>query len=314
MVKQIKIFSGTSNRILTNQICQFLNMEPGKVDISRFKSGEIYVRYQEPLRTCDIFIVHSLSHPINENIVELLVMIDAAKRASAQTINLIIPYFGYARHARKKAPREPITAKMIADILTKVGADRVITVDLNSDAIQGFFKIPVDHLTVLDLMTQKLNSLNIPNPVVVSPDAARAKMTEVVASRLDVPFAIMINNKRQGSTSQVQVIGEVEGRTPIIVDDIIDTGRTVLNVVDELAARGANKAYVIASHGLLSDDCVTKLTDNSNIEHVMISDTIEHDLEGYPKFSILSMAEIFGTAVQIIAEGGSIDKLVNRKK
>ncbi|WP_342771438.1 ribose-phosphate pyrophosphokinase [Paenibacillus sambharensis] len=313
-MKQIKIFSGTSNRILTNQICQFLNMEPGKVDISRFKSGEIYVRYQEPLRTCDIFIVHSLSHPINENIVELLVMIDAAKRASAQTINLIIPYFGYARHARKKAPREPITAKMIADILTKVGADRVITVDLNSDAIQGFFKIPVDHLTVLDLMTQKLNSLNIPNPVVVSPDAARAKMTEVVASRLDVPFAIMINNKRQGSTSQVQVIGEVEGRTPIIVDDIIDTGRTVLNVVDELAARGANKAYVIASHGLLSDDCVTKLTDNSNIEHVMISDTIEHDLEGYPKFSILSMAEIFGTAVQIIAEGGSIDKLVNRKK
>ncbi|CAM4400822.1 ribose-phosphate diphosphokinase [Paenibacillus tarimensis] len=313
-MKQIKIFSGTSNRILTNQICQFLNMEPGQVDISRFKSGEIYVRYQEPLRTCDIFIVHSLSHPINENIVELLVMIDAAKRASAQTINLIIPYFGYARHARKKAPREPITAKMIADILTKVGADRVITVDLNSDAIQGFFKIPVDHLTVLDLMTQKLKSLNIPNPVVVSPDAARAKMTEILASRLDVPFAIMINNKRQGSTSQVQVIGEVEGRTPIIVDDIIDTGRTVLDVVDELTARGANKAYVIASHGLLSDDCATKLTNSPNIERVIISDTIQHDLEGYPKFSILGMAEIFGTAVQIIAEGGSIDKLVNRKK
>src|SRR5690606_24706049 len=132
-------------------------------------------KYQEPLRTCDIFLVHSLSHPINENLIELLVMIDAAKRASAQTINLIIPYFGYARHARKKAPREPISAKMIADILTTVGAHRVITVDLNSDAIQGFFQIPVDHLTVLDLMTQKLKSLAIPNPIVVSPDAARAK-------------------------------------------------------------------------------------------------------------------------------------------
>jgi ribose-phosphate pyrophosphokinase len=310
-VNQIKIYSGTSNRLLTDRICRFLNMELGQVEISRFKSGEIYVKYQEPLRTCDIFIVHSLSHPINENVVELLIMVDAAKRASAQTVNLIIPYFGYARHAKKKAPREPITAKMIADILTKVGADRVVTVDLNSDAIQGFFRIPVDHLTALDLMTQKLKSLNIPNPVVVSPDAARAKMTETLASRLNLPFAMMINTKR---TDQAQVIGEVEGRTPIIVDDIIDTGRTIINAVDELTKRGANKAYVIASHGLFSDDCVTKLTDHPNIEHVIVTDTIQHDLEHYPKFSVLSMAEIFGTAIQIISGGGSIDKLINRQK
>lgn len=310
----IKIFSGTSNRLLTERICEFLNMELGKLDISRFKSGEIYVRYQEPLRTCDIFIVHSLSHPINENLVELMIMIDAAKRASAQTVNLIIPYFGYARHARMKAPREPISAKMIADILTKVGADRVVTVDLNSDAIQGFFKIPVDHITALDLMTQKLISLQIPDPIVVSPDAARAKMTETLAGRLDAPFAISINSKRrEGSTLNMQIVGDVEGRTPIIVDDIIDTGRTVLNVVDELAARGAKKAYVIASHGLFSDDCISKLSDNENIEKVIVTDTIHHDIQNNPKFSVMSMAEIFGTAIRIIEEGGSIDKLVNRK-
>jgi ribose-phosphate pyrophosphokinase len=310
-VKQIKIYAGTSNRPLAERICQYLNMELGQVEISRFKSGEIYVKYQEPLRTCDIFLVHSLSHPINENLIELLIMIDAAKRASAQTVNLIIPYFGYARHAKKKAPREPITAKMIADILTKVGAHRVVTVDLNSDAIQGFFRIPVDHLTALDLMTRKLRSLNIPDPIVVSPDAARAKMTEIVASRLNVPFAMMINTKR---TDQAQVIGEVAGRTPIIVDDIIDTGRTVINAVDELTKRGANKAYVIASHGLFSDDCVTKLTEHPNIERVIVTDTIQHDLESQSKFSVLSMAEIFGTAVQIISDGGSIDKLINRQK
>ncbi len=310
-MNQIKIYAGTSNRPLAERICRYLNMELGQVEISRFKSGEIYVKYQEPLRTCDIFIVHALSHPINENLIELLIMIDAAKRASAQTVNLIIPYFGYARHAKKKAPREPITAKMIADILTKVGADRVVTVDLNSDAIQGFFRIPVDHLTALDLMTQKLKSLNIPNPIVVSPDAARAKMTETMASRLNVPFAMMINTKR---TDQAQVIGEVEGRTPIIVDDIIDTGRTVVNAVDELTKRGANKAYVIASHGLFSDDCVTKLTDHPNIAQVIVTDTIRHDLEGYPKFAIMSMAEMFGTAIQIISRGGSIDTLINRSK
>jgi ribose-phosphate pyrophosphokinase len=311
-VENIKIFSGTSNRPLAERVCQHLNKELGHVDISRFKSGEIYVRYTEPLRTCDIFIVHALSYPVNEHLVELMVMIDAAKRASAKTINLIMPYFGYARQSRKKAPREPIAAKMVADILTKVGAHRLITVDLNSDAIQGFFKIPVDHLTALDLMTQKLKSLDIPNPIVVSPDAGRAKMAETLANRLHAPFAIMIKDRQQG-TKRGQVIGDVMGRTPIVVDDIIDTGRTVINVVNELNQRGANPSYIIASHGLFSDDCTSKLSENPYIEQIIVTDTIHHQLEGNPKFTILSMAEIFGTAIQIITEGGSIDKLVNRK-
>ncbi len=311
-MEHIKIFSGSSNRPLAERICQHLEVELGQVDISRFKSGEVYVRYQEPLRTCDIFIVHSLSHPINEHLVELMVMIDAARRASARTVNLLIPYFGYARQAKKKAPRDAISAKMIADVLTSVGADRVITVDLNSDAIQGFFKIPVDHLSALDLMTQRINSLNITNPIVVSPDAGRAKMAERLANYLQAPFAIMIKGQPQEDAKTVQVIGDVNGRTPVIVDDIIDTGSTVLNVVNELHKRGAHASYICASHGLFSDHCIDKLNENPYIKQIIVTDTIQHNLEAYPKFTTLSMSRIFATAIQIITNGGSIDMLVNR--
>ncbi len=313
-MEQFKIFSGTSNKPLAEAICRYLNVELGQVDISRFKSGEIYVRYQESVRNNDIFIVHSLSHPVNENWVELMVMIDAAKRASAKTIHLMIPYFGYARQSRKKAPRQPISAKLVADVLTKVGAQRIITVDLNSDAIEGFFHIPVDHLTALDLIIHHIESLVIPNPIVVSPDAGRAKMAERLANRLHAPFAMLIRGQSHPhEAKKLQLVGDVEGLTPIIVDDIIDTGATVLNVVNELHQHGALPAYICASHGLFSGDCIHKLSDNPHIQQIMVTDTIHHQLEDNPKFKIKSMAEIFGTAIQIIMTGGSIDKLVNRK-
>lgn len=313
-MEQLKIFSGTSNRALAEAICQYLNIELGQVEISRFKSGEIYVHYMESIRNSDIFIVHSLSHPVNENLVELLVMIDAAKRASAKTVHLLIPYFGYARQSRKKTPRQPISAKLIADVLTEVGAQRMVTVDLNSDAIEGFFHIPVDHLTALDLMIQHIESLSIENPIVVSPDAGRAKMAERLASKLNAPFAMLI--KKQSSPLEpktFRLVGDVAGFTPIIVDDIIDSGATVLNVADKLHQHGANPSYVCASHGLFSGDCIKKLNNNPHIRQIAVTDTIHHHLEDNPKFKILSMAEIFGTAIQIITTGGSIDKLVNRK-
>lgn len=167
----------------------------GDVAISKQQSGEIHVSYQESVRSSDVFIVQSMSHPVNEHLVELLVMIDAAKRASAKTINLVVPYYGYARQERKSAPREPISAKLVADILTTVGAGRVMVVDLHADPIQGFFEIPVDHLTALHLIIQYLKSKNIPNPVVVSPDAGRASTAEKLANYLDCPFAIMIKNR-----------------------------------------------------------------------------------------------------------------------
>src|SRR5699024_10225298 len=193
--EKFKIFTGSSNYQLAEAICRDLNTELGKLKISRFKSGEIYVPFEESVRNSDVFLVQSLSHPINENFMELLVMMDAAKRASARTINVILPYYGYARQERKAAPREAISAKLVADLLTTAGANRVITLDLHAPAIQGFFNIPVDHLTALDLITDELKRRVIPNPIVVSPDAGRAKTAEKLANYLDSPFAIMIKKR-----------------------------------------------------------------------------------------------------------------------
>lgn len=188
MQHSLRIFSGSSNPKLAEQVCDKLGVQLGKIKLSRFKSGEIYVHYEETIRNCDVFLIQSLSHPINELFVELLVMIDAAKRASARTVNIIVPYYGYARQERKSAPREPISAKMVADVLTTAGASRVVTIDLHAAAIQGFFNIPVDHMTSLDLISEYLLSKEIKNPVVVSPDAGRASMAEKLANRLDSPL------------------------------------------------------------------------------------------------------------------------------
>lgn len=308
-MQKVKIFSGTSNTMLAEQICSKLEVPLGKVAISRQQSGEIHVSYQESIRSCDVFIVQALSHPVNEFLVELLVMIDAAKRASAKTINLVLPYYGYARQERKSAPREPISAKLIADVLTTVGASRVITIDLHADPIQGFFEIPVDHLTALNLIIQYLRSKNIPNPVVVSPDAGRATTAEKLANYLDCPFAIMIKNRPAHNQSEItHIIGEVEGMTPIIIEDLIDTGSTIVNVCEALKKKGAHEAYVCATHGLFSGNALEKL-DSPHIREVVITDTISHHYDNNNKFVVLTMAPLLATAIQIISQGGSIDTL-----
>ncbi|ANS76284.1 ribose-phosphate pyrophosphokinase [Paenibacillus yonginensis] len=305
---KMRIFSGSSNKALTATICKQLGVEPGKIEISRFKSGEVYVHYEESIRNCDVFLVQSLSHPINELFVELLVMIDAAKRASAHTITIVLPYYGYARQERKSAPREPISAKMVADVLTTAGASRVVTLDLHAPAIQGFFNIPVDHLTALDLMTEYLLSKNIQNPVIVSPDAGRASMAEKLASGMDSPFAIMIKKRPAHNQSVItHVIGDVEGRTPIIIEDLIDTGSTILQVVEGLKERGAGDAIVCATHGLFSDKGLARL-DHPNIREVVITDSIELAAEELliPRLHMLSVAPLFSRAIRYIMEGGSI--------
>ncbi|MHA7962562.1 ribose-phosphate diphosphokinase [Paenibacillus sp. CAU 1782] len=305
----IKIFSGSSNRDLALKMCEELGMPLGKAAISRQQSGEIHVSYEESLRNSHVFLVQSLSHPVNEHLVELMVMIDAAKRASAQSINIVMPYYGYARQERKSAPREPISAKMVADVLTTVGAGRIITVDLHADAIQGFFKITVDHLTALDLIIGYLRSKNIKNPVVVSPDAGRATTAEKLANMLDCPFAIMIKNRPAHNQSQItHIIGEVEGKTPIIIEDLIDTGSTIVNVVEALKKRGAEDAFICATHGLFSENAVQKLN-HPNIQEVVITDTIALDADSPDKFVVLPMAPLLGAAIRIITEGGSIATL-----
>ena len=306
---QLRVFSGSSNEPLARKIADHLGVPLGRIKLSRFKSGEIYVHYEESIRNCDVFLIQSLSHPINDFFVELLIMIDAAKRASARTVNVVMPYYGYARQERKSAPREPISAKMVADVLTTVGASRVITIDLHAAAIQGFFNIPVDHLTALDLISDHLKSLGLENPVVVSPDAGRASTAEKLANLLHAPFAIMIKKRPQHNESVItHVIGEVEGCTPIIIEDMIDTGTTIVNVVESLKERGALEAYVCATHPVFSNDALKKL-DHPYIREVVVTDSILLPEQRPPRIRVLSVAPMLAEAIRIIEEGGSISTL-----
>ncbi|MEX2461184.1 MAG: ribose-phosphate pyrophosphokinase [Paenibacillaceae bacterium] len=306
---KLKIFSGSSNPKLAESISRVLGQSLGKIKLSKFKSGEHYCLYEETIRNCDVFIVQTFSHPINEHFVELLVMIDAAKRASARTINLVLPYYGYSRQERKAAPREPISAKMVADVLTTAGADRVITIDLHAPAIQGFFNIPVDHLTALDLISDYIIKKKIINPIVVSPDAGRATTAENLANILYAPFAMMIKKRPAHNESVItHVIGEVEGRTPIIIEDLIDTGTTIVNVVEGLKERGANDVYICATHAVFSGPALERL-DHPNIKEVIITDSIAIAEQHSSRFTILSVAELLADAIRIIKDGGSLSSL-----
>lgn len=306
---QYKVFSGSSNPKLAEAICQELGQPLGRVKLSRFKSGEHYCLYEESIRNCDVFLVQTFSNPINEHFVELLVMIDAAKRASAKTINLVVPYYGYSRQERKAAPREPISAKMVADVLTTAGADRVITLDLHAPAIQGFFNIPVDHLTALDLISDYIRKKNIPDPIIVSPDAGRATTAENLANILFAPFAMMIKKRPAHNESVItHVIGEVEGKTPIIIEDLIDTGTTIVNVVEGLKERGANDVFVCSTHPVFSGPALERL-DHPSIKEVIITDSIAISEDRPSRFKVLSVAPLLSNAIRIIREGGSISSL-----
>ncbi|NBI27688.1 ribose-phosphate diphosphokinase [Chengkuizengella marina] len=305
----VKVFTGSANPQLAQQICNNLGKSLGKIKLSRFKSGEIYVHYEESIRNCDVFLVQSISHPINEHLMELLVMIDAAKRASARTIQVVLPYYGYARQERKAAPREPISAKLVADLLTTTGTSRVITIDLHAPAIQGFFNIPVDHLTALDHITHYLKAQNIENPIVVSPDAGRASTAEKLANYLDSPFAIMIKKRPAHNESVItHIIGDVKGQTPIIIEDMIDTGTTIVNVVEGLKEKGANDVYVCATHPVFSGPALERLN-HPNIKEIVVTDSIALPEDHPTKFKVISMAGLLADAIKIIMEGGSISTL-----
>lgn len=309
MYRKLRLFAGSSNPQLAASISEKLGVELGKIKISRFQCGEIYVHYEESIRNCDVFLVQSFSHPINEMFVELLVMIDAAKRASARTVTIIVPYYGYARQERKSAPREPISAKMVADVLTTAGANRVMTIDLHAPAIQGFFNIPVDHLTALDLITNYLKSKKIENPVIVSPDAGRASTAEKLASRLGSPFAIMIKQRPAHNESIItHVIGDVKDRTPIIIEDLIDTGSTIVQVVEGLKQRGSRDAIVCATHGVFSGQALERL-DHAHIEELVVTDSIAIPDHHKDYVKVLSVAPMLARATHIITEGGSIATL-----
>lgn len=307
--KGLMIFSGSSHPSLVKKIADELHIRPGKIRLGRFKSGEIYVHYEESIRNTEVYLVQSITSPVNDHIMELLFMVDAARRASARTINVVLPYFGYARQEKKDAPREPISAKVVADLLHTVGVDRVITLDLHAPAIQGFFNIPVDHLTALDLFTRYLNEKGISNPVVVSPDAGRVKTAEKLATYLDAPFAVMLKRRPAHHQAQItHIVGEVKGRTPIIIEDMIDTGNTVINVIEGLKSKGAEDAFLCATHPVFSDDTEIRL-DHAGIQEVVVTDSCPIQGSLSDRFRVLSVAPLLGKAIQLIEGGGSISTL-----
>lgn len=294
MIQQPLIFSGTSNPNLGKKICDYLNLSPGKVDIKRFSDGEIWVKFQDNIRGRDIFIIQSTMPPA-ENLLELLIMIDAAKRASAQRVTAVIPYFGYARQDRKDQPRVAITAKLIANLITTAGADRVITMDLHASQIQGFFDIPFDHLYASPVFSNVLKD-NLENLVVVSPDVGGIKLARSYAKRLNAGLVVI--DKRRYKPNEIeamQIIGDVNDKNVLLVDDLIDTAGTFVNAVKTLKEKGAKEIYGAVTHPLLSGDAIKKIV-NCDIKKLYVTDTIPLNFES-EKIIVRTASGLFAEAI-----------------
>lgn len=311
IVGELKLFTGTANPRLGASVAEQLGVPLGNVDIHRFRCGEIYVRYLETVRGDDVFVIQPFAAPVNESLVEMLIMIDTLKRASADRITAVVPYYGYARQEKKDAPREPISARMVADVLTTVGANRVVVIDLHAPAIQGFFNIPVDHLTALPMFVDFCKAKHISNGIVIAPDAGRVKTAERLASRLDMPVGVVYKRRPSHNVSEVtHVIGEVEGKTCIIIEDIIDTGGSVVNVVEALLKGGARpEVLVCATHAVLSSDAPVRLS-HPAIAELVVTDTVPIP-EGrmLDKISVLSVAPLIAEAIRRIHGNVSISAL-----
>lgn len=307
----LKAFSGTANRPLGEEIASYLNIELGRVNITRFADGEIYVRFEENARGVDAFVIQPVSHPVNEHLMELLIMMDALRRASAGRITAVVPYYGYARKDKKDAPREPITGRLVADLLTTAGANRVLTVDLHAGQIEGFFNIPVDHLRAMPLFADYLREKDLRNAVVVAADDGAVKRSKQLADRLDLPLAIIFQ-RRVGKDAKepLQIVGEVEGRTPIMVEDVIDTAGTLSGAVEVLMAKGARpEVYICATHAVFAPPAVQRLS-REEIREVIVTNTIPIEAEKrLPKLSVLSAAPLLAEAIRRIHLNQSVSIL-----
>lgn len=311
----VKIFSGTANVELAEKIAATFGTPLGDSRIVRFEDGEVYVKIDETVRGRDIFVIQPTSNPVNENLMELLIFIDALKRASAKSINVVMPYYGYARQDRKASPREPITSKLVANLLTEAGANRVVTMDLHADQLQGFFDIPVDHLQALPLLAKYFikKGLKGDDVVVVSPDIGGVKRARKLAEWLDCKIAIIDKRRPKPNMSEVMnLIGEVEGKTAIFIDDMIDTAGTITGGADAIIARGAKEAYACCTHGIFSGPAIERIK-NSALKEVVITDSIRQpDNKRIDKIKILSTGEIFAEALTRIVNNQAISDLFEK--
>jgi ribose-phosphate pyrophosphokinase len=308
---KFKIFSGTANVPLADEVCKFLDMTRGQSFVTRFKDGEVYVQIQENVRGADVFVIQPTCRPVDEHLMELLLMIDALKRASARRITAVIPYYGYSRQDRKDKPRAPISAKLVADLLTTAGAHRALIVDLHAPQLQGFFNIPVDHLFASPVLVDHFKKLNLPDLTVVSPDAGGVERARFFAKKMDAALAIVDKRRTDMNVAEVMhVIGDVDGRSCLVIDDLIDTAGTLVKTAQALIDSGASQVYACASHAVLSDPAVENIS-QSVIKEVVVTNTIplSEAAQREPKFKVLSIAGLIGRAIQAIQQETSVSKL-----
>ncbi len=313
--KRLMVFAGRSSRVLGERIASRLGIELGEVRLTTFANGELYVRYEESVRGADVFLVQSTNRPVNDSLMELLIMIDAAKLASAHRITAVIPWYGYSRQDKKSAPREPITSRLVADLLQAVGVDRVLTMDLHAGQVQGFFSVPVDHMTAVPLLVDHFMERSYEDDlgeklVVVSPDAGRAKLANHFAEKLGGTLAVLTKQRPDHNEAEVTLlIGDVQDRSAILIDDMIDTAGTLCAGAQVVRDAGATRVFAAATHGLLSGRAVERLRD-SCIEEVVLTDTVPLPEDAPPDlFRVLSVDRILADSVHNVFCDESVSEI-----
>ena len=311
--RRFRLFSGTANPELARKIGEHIGVKVGDTKLQRFADGEVFFQLLENVRGVDVFVVQPTCYPVDQHLVELLVMIDALKRASAARITVVMPYYGYARQDRKDRPRVAISAKLIADLLTTAGANRALFVDLHAAQIQGFFNIPVDHLYASPVLVSYFRELNLPNLMVISPDPGGVERARFFAQKMGAPLAIVDKRRTDMNVAEVMhVVGDVAGKTCLIIDDIVDTAGTLVKTVDALLEAGATSVHACASHAVLSGPAIDRIA-NSRLEQVVVTDTIplREPAQKIAKIKVLSIAGLLGAAIENIHLETSVSSLFN---
>jgi ribose-phosphate pyrophosphokinase len=311
MYGDLKVFSGRAHPSLSQEIAESLGVPLGKTELYNFSDGEIFCQIDENVRGADIFVIQPTCTPVNDNLMELLIIMDALKRASALRVTAVVPYYGYARQDKKDKPRVPITAKLVADLLSKTGADRILTMDLHASQIQGFFDVPVDHLFAAPVILEAIRALEIPDLVIVSPDAGGVERARAIAKRLQAGLAIIDKRRVAANEAEVRhIIGKVDGKNVLILDDIIDTAGTWHKSIEALHRQGAHRIFAAGIHAVLSGPAIDRLM-NSAVEAILITNTtpLEEKLERCPKLKPFTVAPLLAEAIQRIHTNSSVSSL-----